>query len=413
MIAGPGPHPDPPAARIPGGESLLTLARVFLRLGCTAFGGPAAHISLMEEEFVRRRSWLTREELLDLIAVTHLIPGPNSTELALLIGQRRAGTPGLLVAGLAFILPAALMVGACAWMYVRYGAMPSAQGILAGVQPVILAIIVQALRGFAGTAIRSTRLAGFAVVAAGLAASGWPETVILLGCGLGSALTRRPPDSFSPAGSTTPPIRRLPLGTGWIPPAAAQSVAVFGAGVASTVAPVSLPGLFGLFLKTGALLFGSGYVLLAFLRRDFVEARHWLTETQLLDAIAVGQFTPGPVFTTATFIGYLLAGTPGAVVATVGIFLPAFLLVAASGTLVPRLRLWPVTSAFLDGLNAASVALMGVVTLHLARAAWTHPLPIVLSALALLVLVRFRVNSAWLVLIGALLGWAQSHGAGG
>lgn len=384
---------------------LADLGRVFLRLGATAFGGPAAHVALIEDEFVRRRQWLTRTELLDLVSATQLIPGPNSTELALLIGQRRAGLPGLLVAGAGFILPSALMVAALAAAYVHFGKLPAMHGIMTGIQPVIIAIILQALWGFARTAIQTRPLAALGAGAAALGACGVAEPAVLAGCGLLVAFARRgkAPTSQPTPRATVVPL--LPTALATATPVAAASAAVAGL---AAFPPVTLTTLFALFLKTGAILFGSGYVLLAFLRRDFVENRPWLTETQLLDAIAVGQFTPGPVFTTATFIGYLLAGPAGATVSTLGIFLPAFLLVAVSGRLIPRLRNSPTAAAFLDGLNVGSVALMAVVAFHLTRVAWTDLPSLATTAVGLFLLVRFRVNSAWLVLAGAGLGLLRS-----
>lgn len=370
---------------------LLELAGLFLRLGTTAFGGPAAHIAMMEDEVVRRRKWLTQAEFLDLLGATNLIPGPNSTEMAIHIGHRRAGWPGLLVAGVCFILPAALIVTAMAWAYVRYGQLPRIEGILYGVKPVIIAIVAQALLGLGRTALKTRSLAIIAVVAATLSFSGVNELLILFGIGLLGFVIRLP------GGKAGPPASAL-LGTAPALPLAAS------AGVTATTVSFGLWPLFWFFLKVGSVLFGSGYVLLAFLRADLVDRWGWLTENQLLDAVAVGQVTPGPVFTTATFIGYLLAGTPGAVVATVGIFLPAFCFVAISGPLIPRLRQWPATAALLDGVNVASLALMAVVTWQLARVAVCDWLTGGLTVISAFLLLRYRVNSTWLILGGAVAG---------
>jgi chromate transporter len=357
------------------------LALAFLRLGTTAFGGPAAHIAMMEDEFVRRRAWLTREAFFDLVGAAGLIPGPNSTEIAIYIGYRRAGWRGLLVAGVCFILPAALMVTAIAWGYTRYGRLPAVGGVLYGIKAVIIAIIAQALIAFARTAITSGWGFALGVAAATASALGAPPVLVLLAAGVVSAATR------------LPPRRRV---------AALAGPSALGASVV-TAAPVGLVKLFFVFAKIGAIVFGSGYVLLAFLRADLVEGTHWLTESQLIDAVAVGQFTPGPVFTTATFIGYLVAGVPGALVATVGIFLPSFLLVAASGPLIPRLRRSRIAAAFLDGVNVASLALMAVVGAQLGRAAIVD-IPTALLALgSAIALLWWRVNSAWLVLGGAVV----------
>jgi chromate transporter len=378
--------PPPDRAR-----ALRELAALFLRLGATAFGGPAAHIAMMEDEVVRRRGWLTREELLDLLGATNLIPGPNSTELAIHVGHRRAGFPGLVVAGAAFILPAAAVVSAIAWAYARFGRLPAVAGVLVGVKPVVLAVVVQALVGFARTAVKGPLLAGLGIASAVAAALGANELGVLAAAGAlaiaAAAASRRGASGVAPA---LAPLS-VPLA-----PAAALAVAAV---------PLTLSRLFLVFLKIGSVLFGSGYVLLAFLRADLVERLGWLTEAQLLDAVAVGQVTPGPVFTTATFVGWILAGPAGAAVATVGIFLPAFFFVALSGPLVPRLRASPLAGALLDGVNVASLALMAVVTWQLGRA--PPPPPTALLAVASgVLLVRYRVNSSWLVLGGAALGIA-------
>ncbi len=362
---------------------LREIAGVFLKLGTIAFGGPAAHIAMMEDEVVRRRRWLSREQFLDYLGATNLIPGPNSTELAIHIGHARAGWAGLLVAGACFILPAVLIVSAIAWAYVRYGSLPQAEALLYGVKPVVIAVVVQALWALGRSALKRPMLwlvCGAALLATAL---GQNELLVLL---LSALVTMIPALAARRA-------RAL----------AVAPLLAIGA-VQLTPATVTLGTLFGVFLKIGSVLFGSGYVLLAFLRADLVERLHWLTTQQLVDAVAVGQITPGPVFTTATFIGYVLAGARGAVVATVGIFLPAFVFVAISGPLVPRLRKSAVAAAALDGVNVASLALMAVVTAQLGRAALIDPLTIVLFAGATFLLFGLRVNSAWLVLAGAVIG---------
>ncbi len=381
---------------------LAEVAAVFLRLGTIAFGGPAAHIAMMEEEIVRRRQWVSRDEFLDLLGAVHLIPGPNSTELAIHLGHRRAGWPGLIVAGACFILPAAVIVTAIAWAYVRFGTLPDARGLLAGIQPVILAVVAQALVGLAHSAVKSRLLAAAGVLAFVASALGLHELAVLFGTGVLSALAAYlSAGKASGAGSSRTML--MPLA------AAPSPTTTLAAGSGAAAATMAIaPGawaIFGLFLKIGSVLFGSGYVLLAFLRSDLVERRGWLTEPQLLDAVAVGQFTPGPVFTTATFIGYLLAGFPGAVAATIGIFLPAFIFVALSGPLIPRLRQSPTAGAMLDGVTVASLALMTLVTLQLGRAAIQGPWTAALAGLSALLLLRFKTNSAWLVLAGAAAGW--------
>jgi chromate transporter len=379
-------------------QRLLELAGLFLRLGTTAFGGPAAHIAMMEDEVVRRRQWLTREEFLDLLGATNLIPGPNSTELAIHIGHRRAGWSGLVIAGCCFILPATLIVGVIAWAYVKFGNLPQAEGLLYGVKPVIIAVVVQALWGLGRTAVKTKWLAMVGLAAAGLNFFGINELAVLFGSGILVAANRAMRLWRNGAAAPRPPLLGVLPG---IPLLSAAGVA----GAVTASAPFSLSSLFLFFAKVGSVLFGSGYVLLAFLRADLVERWHWLTEAQLLDAIAVGQFTPGPVFTTATFIGYVLGGVAGAVVATVGIFVPAFFFVAISGPLVPRLRKSAIAGAFLDGVNVASLALMAVVTWQLCATTLVDGFTAWLALTAAFLLFHWRVNSAWLVLIGAVLGY--------
>lgn len=373
---------------VPERTSLRELATLFLRLGVTAFGGPAVHIAMMQEEVVGRRQWLTKQRFLDLLSAANLIPGPNSTELAIHIGFERRRWAGLLVAGVCFIVPAMLITGVCGWAYVRFGSLPVASWLLYGVKPAMMVIVLQALWALLPAAAKTPTLRVLAAVAAGAAFAGVHELVVLFGAGLVSVLLER--RSRIQLGAALQPLAPLA-------PALAVSTAV---------SAVTLPSLFWVFCKTGSVLFGSGYVLLAFLRADLVERLHWLTEAQLIDAIAVGQITPGPVFTTATFVGYLLAGPSGALVATAGIFLPAFVFVALSGPLVPRLRASAGAAAFLDGVNAASLALMAVVTLQLGRAALID-VPTLLIALAAAPLVLcWKVNATWLVLGGASIGYA-------
>jgi len=375
---GPGP-----ASLSPTG-SLRELAAFFLRLGTTAFGGPAAHIAIMEDELVRRRQWLSREKFLDLLGASNLIPGPSSSELAIHIGYLRAGWAGLLVAGSCFILPAAAMVTAIAWMYVRFGKLPAIAAALYGIKPVVIAVILQALWGLGRAAVKNTYLGVVGAFSVALLFFGFHPLLLLLVAGLAACL---------------PALKTARLAIPVFP-----SLAAVAAGVTGASASFSLGSLFLVFLKIGAIVFGSGYVLLAFLRADLVLHRGWLTDAQLVDAVAVGQVTPGPVFTTATFIGYLLGGLRGALVATVGIFLPAFLLVAASGPMVPRLRNSKIAGALLDGVNVGSLALMALVTFQLARTSLIDVLTVVLATASLVVLLRFRWNSAWLVLACALVG---------
>lgn len=379
------------AARDQKRDELRELARLFLKLGFIAFGGPAAHIAMMRDEVVVRRRWLSDQEFLDLVGATNLIPGPNSTELAIHLGRLRAGWRGLLVAGACFIVPAALIVCVLAALYARYGTTPQAESLLYGVIPVIVAVIAQALYGLLRTAVKGplTAVVGAAALVSYLL-TGVGEIPLLAAGALVvlavDSLKRRKEASrlrSSGLGLAVPALGLISL------PSAAGGVG----------------GIFLSFLKIGSVLFGSGYVLLAFLRSEFV-GPGLLTEGQLLDAVAIGQFTPGPVFTTATFIGYLLEGAPGAAVATVGIFLPAFVFVAITGPFIPRLRNSPATASLLDGLNVASLALMAGVTLELGRGAVTDLFSAALAFAALALLIRFKLNAAWLVIGGALLGLA-------
>jgi chromate transporter len=374
---------------------LSQLALVFLKLGAIAFGGPAAHIAMMEDEVVRRRRWLPRDEFLDLLGATNLIPGPNSTELAIHIGHRKAGRPGLLVAGTCFILPAAFIVTAFAWAYVRFGSLPETNAVLYGVKPVVIAIVLQALWRLGGSALktRSLGLVGAAGIVLGFL--GVHELAIIFGGGVVVCFAR-----FLITLRQRGDHHILSIIQGAPLTLIAQMTTTAG-GAASSF---GLWPLFLFFLKVGSVLFGSGYVLLAFLRADLVERWHWLTEGQLLDAIAVGQVTPGPVFTTATFIGYVLGGYSGAIVATIGIFLPAFFFVAVSGPLVRRIRRSETAGAFLDGVNAASLSLIAVVTWQLGRAALIDWLTVALLIASLVLLARYRLNSAWLVFGGAITG---------
>jgi chromate transporter len=372
--------------------SLKALAVVFLKLGTIAFGGPAAHIAMMEDEFVTRRQWLTREQFLDRLGAANLIPGPSSTEMAIFIGYEMRGWFGLLVAGCTFILPAALMVGALAGAYVRYGTLPQVSAILYALKPVVIAIVIQAFWKLARAAVKTKWLAIIGLLAAVLYAFRVPELIVLA---IAAILAGAPILYHRAAAAKHVPAVLF----AWTKPASIFAV------LAVTAVPFRLWRLFLVFAKIGAVLFGSGYVLLAFLRADLVVRLHWLSERQLLDAVAVGQITPGPVFTTATFIGYILGGLPGAAIATVAIFAPGFLFVAISGSLIPRIRRSQVAGSLLDGVVVGSLALMGVVAWQLGRAAvidWPT-LAIVVTSAALLL--KFRLNSVWLIAAAGVFGW--------
>ncbi|MEX0784124.1 MAG: chromate efflux transporter [Dehalococcoidia bacterium] len=375
-------------ASVTRGNKVSEVAAYFLRLGCIAFGGPAAHIAIMRRELVTQRKWLTDEEFVDMLGVTNLIPGPNSTEMTMHSGYHRAGWGGLLLGGLAFILPAVAIVLALAWAYVRYGDTPAGEGILAGVGPVVLAIIIQAIWGLRTAALKTPlSMVLAALVFAVVFLFDANEIVALFAAGavtLAWYLARHTPGAINAL---------LPLG---LPaPLAFQA--------AAESAP-TVGGLFWVFLKVGALLYGSGYVLVSFLESELVDSRGWLTDQQLVDAIAVGQFTPGPLFSSATFVGYIIEGWDGAAAATAGIFLPSFVLVMLTAPFVSRLRRLGWTGAFLDGINAAALALMATTTIILAQETLDTAFGAALFAVGAIVLVRYNPNSAWLVLAGAALG---------
>jgi len=364
-------------------RDLVALARLFAWLSVTAFGGPASHIAMMRRELVERRGWLSDTEFLDLLGASNVIPGPTSTEVAMYVGRRRAGVAGLVVCGVAFIGPAAVIVGILAVCYRRYGTTPAVGDIFDGIKPVVVAIVAIAVIRLSQAAIRSASLAVIAAAVLALYLAGINEPVLLLAAAAVAALA-----SGSPRPDTIASVALI----------AAPAVA----GVHTEHADI--PRIFALFFKIGALLFGSGYVLLAFLRRDLVISRGWLTNTHLLDAIAVGQFTPGPLFTTATFVGYLLGGTPGAIAATVGIFLPSFLMVAALEPVITRMRRSGATAAALDGLNTGAVALMAGVTWFLGRDAIVDLPTALLAAAAAITLVRWKPNPVWMIALGAVVG---------
>jgi len=380
-------------AFVPAESPLKQVIKLFLRLGFTAFGGPAAHIALMQNEVVVKRGWLKQEEFMDMLSATNFIPGPNSTEMAIHIGHKVAGRAGLLAAGLCFILPAALIVTAFAWAYVAYGSLPAFQTILYGIKPVIIAVVAQAIWSLGRSALKNRLLWSIGLVAFLANALGTNELIVIFAAGLVSlALTQK--NSGGIALSWFP----------WWPwQLAGASIA------AGTVTAFSLSKLFLFFLKVGSVLFGSGYVLLAFLRTDLVDRFHWLTESQLLDAVAVGQFTPGPVFTTATFIGYLLAGPSGAALATIGIFLPAFFFVALTAPFMPKLRKSKPFAAALDGINVASLAVMAFTAAFLAKSSITDWLTALVAIAAGILLIRYKVNSAILVLAGGIIGFLFSR----
>ncbi len=431
----------PHAAASPpsSGQSLAEIALIFLRLGTTAFGGPAAHIAMMEQEFVRRRKWLSHQQFLDMLGAVNLIPGPNSTEMAIYIGYLRAGWRGLLLGGVCFILPAMLMVAGLAWGYAVYGNFPEIAGVLRGVKPVVIAIIVQALIGLGPKAVKTPWLGLIAVAALAASLAGLDPLSVVLLCGAIRSVARCAHDSPLPysgeGGHHVPMVVvgvRAGAGSRWglavlllvvcgilamihVPHFFTAIQPVAESGSVPVMVKAGPGAIFLYFLKIGSVLYGSGYVLLAFLQGDLVP--RWLTTKELLDATSVGQVTPGPLFTTATFIGFLLGyrsggalgGWLGALTGTVGIFLPSFVFIALGGALFPRLRQSPLIGAFLDGVNVAALALITAAAWSLGREALVDIPTFAIAILSGLLLFRYRLNSAWLVLGGAAIGLAMSH----
>ncbi len=369
------------------------VAGLFLKLGTIAFGGPAAHIAMMHDEVCRRRGWVSEQRFLDLLGAANLIPGPNSTEMAIYLGYERAGWKGLIAGGLCFILPAMLIVLTLSWVYVQFGSTPQAVWLLYGIKPVIVAIIVQALWGLLKNAIKGPLLAAAGLLVLILYLGGSSAVALIFGSGTlvmcTKNLWRVRRERGANIGIALLPGLGLPVSQ-----------------VAGIPVQFSLTSLFLIFLKIGSVVFGSGYVLLAFLRNDFVHRLGWLTDQQVLDAVAIGQFTPGPVFTTATFIGFILGGFHGALLATAGIFLPSFLFVAAVFPLVGILRRSQWAGAFLDGINVGALGLMAGVTMQLGKAALMDWVTLSLALLSVLALFRFKINSAWLVSAGGVMGLA-------
>ncbi|MEH2209012.1 chromate efflux transporter [Nostoc sp.] len=389
------------------------LANLFFKLGVIGFGGPVAHIAMIEDEVVKRRQWLTRENFLDLLGATNLIPGPNSTEMAIHIGYIYAGWLGLIVSGVCFVLPAVLITGGFAWVYVAYGTLPQIAPLLYGIKPAVLAIIINALWGLAKKAVKTRQLLviAFAVALLTLLFKLNEVIALLIGGLLGMVWLHSGEKNDKPGDKANFLIASLSTGA----TLKASAVLATSIATASTVANVSLWQLGWFFLKVGSVLFGGGYLLVAFLQGGLVQEYGWLTQQQLLDAIAIGQFTPGPVLSTATFIGYVIAGIPGAIVATIGIFLPSFVFVAALNPLIPRLRASSWTRAFLDAVNVSAVALMVVTTLQLGTATLTLPqapfvdfLGLAIAIVSAILAIHFRINAGWLVFGSAFIGWGAS-----
>ncbi|OGW54616.1 MAG: chromate transporter [Thermodesulfovibrio sp. RBG_19FT_COMBO_42_12] len=377
------------------------LIRLFLKLGTVAFGGPAAHIAMMEEEVVNRRKWITREQFLDLVGATNLIPGPNSTEMAIHVGYIRAGLLGLIVSGISFILPAVIITGIFAWVYVKFGTLPQASNFLFGIKPVVISIILVAIIRLGKTAAKNTPLTIIGIAVALASLLGMNEVIALL-CGgiLGIILYALKEKAHKGI-------------TGWFIPLSIQPIAFLMDSKSRTVAAVSAAGIAGVslwklglfFLKIGSVLYGSGYVLVSFLEGGLVRDYGWLTHQQLLDAIAIGQFTPGPVLSTATFVGYIVSGIPGALISTAAIFLPSFLFVLVLNPLIPRLRKSGAMSAFLDAVNISAIGLMTSVAISLAGQTLTDLRAIAIAVVAVIAGMFLKLNNAWLIVGGAFVGW--------
>ena len=380
-----------------GSTALRQLARLFLKLGVVAFGGPAAHIAMMEDEIVKRRNWVSHEHFLDLLGATNLIPGPNSTEMAIHIGYVRAGWRGLIVAGICFIFPAVAITLILAYLYVAYGALPQVQPFVSGIRPAIIAVILAAVFRLSKSVVKNPLMVVLGVLVLIMNLAGFDEILLLLVSGaVGLIWSNR--RQLRQAISST--FALLPL----------LSVQTFATSVdaQSMSGSATVMGLGLFFLKIGSILYGSGYVLVAFLQAGLVDTRHWLTQPQLFDAIAVGQFTPGPVLSTATFIGYLILGIPGAAITTIGIFLPSFVFVLIVSPFIPKVRKSSSASGFLNGVNAASLGLMLAVTVKLATAALSGIASWFILLLAMVVVIAWNINTAWIVLGSAILGWLSS-----
>lgn len=374
---------DRPSDVSPHTTPLGEVARVFLKLGFLGFGGPAVHIAMMEEEVVRKRKWMTADHFLDLVGATNLIPGPNSTEMTMHCGKERAGWPGLVVAGACFILPAVLITGLLAWAYQEYGRLPHAQPFIYGIKPAIISVLVVLVISLGKRALKTAALYVIAAFALILVLIGTNEILVLFGAGaLGIILHLA---SKRSALNSVALLPALSFAVFYSPPAASQ--------------------IFWIFLKIGSILYGSGYVLFAFLDAELV-SREWLTRRELIDAVAIGQFTPGPVFSAATFIGWQLGGLSGAAAATAGIFLPSFLFVAFLNPLIPVLRRSPIMSAFLDTVNVGSVAIILAVAVEMGREVFNDWCTVVIAVAGFAVTFYFRkLNTAFVVVGGALLGY--------
>lgn len=376
-------------------SKLREVAALFFKLGCIAFGGPAAHIAMMEDEVVTKRRWMTREHFLDLVGATNLIPGPNSTEMAIHCGFHRAGWPGLIVSGVCFIVPAVTLTGALAYLYTEYGQVPALEPFIYGIRPAVIAVIIGAVVKLGKKALKNRTLGVIGTGVAAAALLGLSEIAAILGGGLIGMIWLNAAKAAQGKKAAAVAAPYPWAAGGW--PLAAITVP---AGIA-----VSASQLFLSFLKIGCILFGSGYVLIAYLQGEFIDRLGWLTQSQLLDAVAIGQFTPGPVLSTATFIGYQLQGVQGALLATLGIFLPSFVFVAVLNPLIPKMRRSPWVSQFLDAVNISAVGIMAAVTVTLLTGAVSDWRTGLIAAGSILAVIFIRkLNVLWLVLGGSVAG---------
>ncbi len=388
---------DTVSARQTSSGVLREVAILFLRLGTISFGGPAAHIAMMEEEVVKRRKWITHEYFLDLLGATNIIPGPNSTEMGIHIGYIRAGWKGLLIAGVCFIFPAVAISLVFAHLYGLYGSVPQISNFIWGIRSAVIAIILAAVIRLGKPQLKNRFMLVVSVIVCILSFLKVDAILLLAAAGIFGLLW---------GNRNRLKEHPLPVLLTMALPAVIFSVSSKSPEPAAIPPTISTLGLF--FLKIGSILYGSGYVLAAFLQGGLVDARHWLTQTQLLDAIAVGQFTPGPVLSTATFIGYLILGFPGALVSTVGIFLPSFIYVLAISPFVPKLRKSPSTAGFLDSVNAASLGLMLSVCAILGISTLVNPGAWIIFIAAAVAIVVWNFHAAWIVVSAAILGWLLS-----
>lgn len=364
-------------------NKLLEIARVFFKLGCFAFGGPAAHIAMMEDEVVHKRKWMSQEHFLDLIGATNLIPGPNSTEMTMHCGHERAGCKGLIIAGFSFIVPAVVITSFFAWLYAQYGQLPVVEPFIYGIKPAVIAIIVMAAYRLGKKAIKNKELAIIGVITTTACIFGVNEIMALFGCALLGLISYFLKKNKGRLNSFIP-------------------IVLFQASASLKIGALKI---FITFFKVGAILYGSGYVLFAFLDSELV-ANGWLTRQALIDAVAVGQITPGPVLSTATFIGWQMNGVTGAIAATIGIFLPSFVFVLVLNPLIPKMRKSKIMGAILDTVNVAAVALILAVCIEMGKDTITNWRTSLIAMISLVLVFYFKkFNSAFIVLLGAILGY--------